>query len=55
MIPAHFYQVNAIDDYNHFVGKVDIVNQLRRSDRFDHWMRKRKLLWSMIFCSFKCY
>ena len=53
MVAALFYQVNVIDCYNHFMGNVDITDQLRGSYRFDHCMRKRKLWWSMFFWSFQ--
>ena len=53
MVAAPFYQVNVIDDYNHFMGNIDITDQMRGSYCFDHWMLKRKWWWSMFFGSFK--
>ena len=53
MVAAPFYRVNVIDDYNQFMGNVDIADQLRGSYRFDHWMLKRKWWWSMLFWAFQ--
>ena len=53
MVAAPFYLVNVIDDYNHFMGNIDITDQMRGSYYFDHWMLKRKWWWSMFFGSFK--
>ena len=49
MVAAPFYLVNVIDDYNHFMGNVDITDQMRGSYCFDHWMLKMKWWWSMFF------
>ena len=38
MVAAPFYRINVLDYYNHFMGNVDITDQLRGSYRFDHWM-----------------
>lgn len=53
LVPAPFFRINVIDDYNHIMGNVDIADQLRGSYRFDHWMRKRKWWWSMFFWCFQ--
>ena len=53
MVDAPFYRVNVIDDKNHFMGNVDIADQLRGSYRFDHWMCKSKWWWSMFFWGFQ--
>ena len=55
IVAAPFYQVNAIDDYNHFIGNADMADQMRGSYRFDHWMRRRKWWWSIVFRHFKYY
>ena len=52
MVSAPFHRVNIIDDYNHFIGNVDIADQLRGFYRFDHWM-KRKWWWNMFFWAFQ--
>ena len=53
MVATPFYRVNAIDDYNQFMGNLDISDQLRGSYRFDHWMQKRKWWWSTFFWEFQ--
>ena len=53
LVNAPFHRVNIVDDYNKFMGNVDIADQLRGSYRFDHWMRKRKWWWSMFFWNFQ--
>ena len=44
-----FYRINVIDDYNRFMGNIDIADQMRGSYSFYHWMRKRKWWWSVLF------
>jgi hypothetical protein len=31
------------------MGNVDVSNQLRNTYRFDHWLCKHKLWWSILF------
>ena len=38
-----------INDYNHQMGDVDVADQLRKNYRFDHWLRKRKWWWYIMF------
>lgn len=45
----NFLLMSYINDYNHGMGDVDIADQLRNNYRFDHWMRKRKWWWSIMF------
>ena len=49
MVSSPFYRVNVIDDYNRFMGNVDIADQMRGLYRFYHWMRKRRWWWSVLF------
>jgi hypothetical protein len=44
-----FLRLNINDDYNGDMGHVDISDQLRNYYRFDHWMRKTKWWWSIMF------
>ena len=53
MVATPFYWVNVINDYNHFMGNVDIADYMRGSYRFDHWMQKRRWWWSILFWAFK--
>ena len=47
--PLQFLQMCYINDYNHQMGDVDIADQMRNAYRFDHWLRKRKWWWSIMF------
>ena len=38
-VPAPFYRLNVINNYNYNMNNVDIANQLRGSYCWDHWMR----------------
>ena len=53
MVAALLYRVYVIDDCNHFMGNVDIDDQLRGSYRFHHLMRNMKWWWSMLFWEFQ--
>ena len=44
-----FLRMCYINDYNHQMGDVDVADQLRNNYRFDHWLRKRKWWWSIMF------
>ena len=44
-----FLRLNVNDFYNHAMGNVDVSDQLRNTYRFDHWLRKRKWWWSILF------
>jgi hypothetical protein len=44
-----FLRVNINTDYNFKMNDVDCSDQLRNNYRFDHWMRKRKWWWSILF------
>ena len=47
-----FLCLNINDDYNHDMDNVDIADQLRNYYGFDHWMRKWKWWWSLLFWAF---
>ena len=47
--PLQCLRMCYINYYNHQMGDVDVANQLRNNYRFDHWLRKRKWWWSIIF------
>ena len=47
--PLQFLLMCYINDYNHQMGDVDVADQLRKNYRFDHWLRKRKCWWSIMF------
>ena len=49
MVAEPVYQVNVIDDYNHFMGNLDISDQMRGSYRFEHWKGMSKWWWSMLY------
>jgi len=53
MAQISFYCLNVIEAYNYNMNNVDIVDQLRGSYRFDHWMRKQKWWWSIFFWCFQ--
>ena len=44
-----FLRMCYINDYNHQMGDVDIADQLRNNYWFDHWLRKCKWWWSIMF------
>jgi hypothetical protein len=44
-----FLRFNQNDFYNFSMGSVDVSDQLRNSNRFDHWLRNRKWWWSLLF------
>ena len=46
-----FLQMSNINNYNHQMGDIDIVDQLRNNYQFNHWLRKRKWWWSIMFWS----
>ena len=47
--PLQFLQMCCINKYNHQMGDMDVADQLRNNYRFDHWIRKRKWSWSIMF------
>ena len=47
--PLQFSQMCYINDYNHQLGDVGVDDQLRKNYWFDHWLRKRKWWWSIMF------
>ena len=47
--PVKFLRLDYIDNYNNTMGHVDVSDQLRNTYRFDHWLRKRKWWWSILF------
>ena len=38
-----------IKEYNHQMGDLDVADQLRNNNWFDHWLEKRKWWWSIMF------
>ena len=48
-VPAPFYHLNIVNEYNYNMNNVDIADQLRGTYRWDKWMRKRKWWWSIYF------
>jgi hypothetical protein len=49
MINMPYHRLNLIETYNYNMNNVDIADQLRGVYRWDHWMRKRKWWWSIMF------
>ena len=49
MVKMAFYRLNIMDTYNYNMNNVDIADQLAGVYRWDHWMRKRKWWWSIMF------
>ena len=49
LVNVPFFRLNIFDDYNYNMNNVDISDQLRNVYRWDHWMRKRKWWWSLMF------
>ena len=47
--PLHFLQICYINEYNHQMGDVDVADQLINNYWFDHWLRKRKWWWYIMF------
>ena len=43
-----FLRINVNDDYNYGMDGADIVEHIRGSYRFDHWLRNYKW-WHVIF------
>ena len=44
-----FLRLDHIDNYNNTMGHVDVSDQLRNTYHFDHWLRKQKWWWSILF------
>ena len=42
MVMMKFLRLNVNDDYNYGMGGADIIDQIRRSYRYDHWLRNFK-------------
>jgi len=49
MVTMGFYRLNLLDTYNYNMNNVDIADQLAGVYRWDHWMRKRKWWWAIMF------
>ena len=47
--PMKFFRLSYIETYSNEMGNVDIANQYQNTYRFDHWMRKRKWWWAVLF------
>ena len=47
-----FYWLNIVHEYNMKMGRTDLGDQLQGSYRYDHWLRNRKLWWSIFFWTF---
>ena len=47
--PLQFLLMCYINDYNHQMGDVDVADQLRNNNWFDHWLRNCKWWWSIMF------
>ena len=47
-----FLRMNNIHHYNSTIGNFDHVDQLRRRDRVDHWLRNSNLCWLVVFWIF---
>jgi hypothetical protein len=53
LVTLPYFRLNVFDVYNHNMNNVDISDQLRNVYRWDHWMRKRKWWWSLMFWAFQ--
>ena len=49
MVTMGFYRLNVLDTYNYNMNNVDIADQLAEVYQWDHWMRKRKWWWAIMF------
>jgi hypothetical protein len=49
LVNIPYFRLNVFDVYNYNMNNVDISDQLRNVYRWDHWMRKRKWWWSLMF------
>ena len=47
--PLQFLRICYINNYNHQMGDGGVSDQLRNNYQFDHWLRKRKWWWSIMF------
>jgi hypothetical protein len=47
VVRMKFMQPNIVDNYNNGMNKVDQVDQLRSTYRFDHWTRTGKWWWAI--------
>ena len=63
MTTTEFLILNVSNDYNYGMGGADIVDQIRGSYRFDHWLKNYKWWHAIFFWGFqvlmvnayKCY
>ena len=46
---AHFFCLNVNDSYNCNMNSVDLSDQIQNVYRVDHWIRKYKWLWYLLF------
>ena len=49
LVEMPFHRLNIYETYNYNMNNVDISDQLQGVYRWDHWMRKRKWWWAIMF------
>ena len=49
VLDAHFLHLNVNNLYNHNINLVEFSNQLLNVYQLDHWMRKYKWWWYLLF------